>query len=75
MASPAWSVMSAKLNRGGQLRKEQKGDTDDESTDSGKEKKTKKGMFGELFWRKMDGSKTSMSSLSPLSQDRRHSEY
>ena len=46
MASPARSVISAKSNRGGKLRKEQKGDTDDESVTSGKEKK---GMFRGLF--------------------------
>jgi len=59
--------MSAESNGGGKLRKELKGDMDEESTNSGKEKK--KGMFGALFGRKKDtrdGSKTSMSSLDSL---------
>ena len=67
MASPARSVISTKSNGVGKLRKEQKGDTDDGSTNGGKEKK---GMFGRLVGRKKDKkdrSKTSMSSLNPLS--------
>ena len=58
--------MSAKSNGGGKVRKGQKGDTYDESLNTGK----KKGIiFGGLFVRKKDkkdGSKTSMSSLNSL---------
>ena len=57
--------MSAKSNGGGKLRKEQKGDTDDKSTNSGE--KEKKGMSRGPFGRKKDKDDVRMSSLNPLS--------
>ena len=53
MASPVSSVMSVKSNRGGELPKEQKGDTDDKSANSGQEKK-KKNVFGGLVGQRVD---------------------
>lgn len=67
MSSPASSMTPDKSNGGGKLRKEQTGDTHDESTHEWWEGE-EGGMFGGLFERKKDkdGSKTSMSSFNSL---------